>query len=364
MNQEIKYYNAINQIPQIGPRRFQKLLDYFNSMEQAWQATGLELERAGLEKKLAENFIFRRQEINPDKEMEKILEEKIEVITINDKKYPKQLKEIYDHPAILYLKGNFQNSDRFSLAVVGTRKYSVYGKRTVSSLVGDLARSGITIVSGMAIGIDAFSHQATLENNGRTIAVLGSGIDQKSIRPVVNWRLAQEIISSGGVIVSEYPVGTLPLKHHFPNRNRLISGLSLGVLVIEADQKSGALITANYALEQNREVFSVPGDIYSSVSRGTNKLIKMGAKLVTSAQDILEELNLHTSNKIRLDKEIIPDTIEEEEILKYLSNAPIHINKLIQLSQMDVSIINSTLTLMEIEGKVKDLGGMNYVLSV
>ncbi len=364
MNQEIKYYNAINQIPQIGPRRFQKLLDYFGSMEQAWQATALELEKSGLEKKLVENFIFRRQEINPDKEMEKLIREKIEVITCQDEKYPKQLKEIYDHPAILYLKGNFQNSDRFSLAVVGTRKYSIYGKRVVSSLVGDLASSGITIISGLAIGIDALSHQAALENNSRTIAVLGSGIDQKSIHPATNWRLAQEIIASGGVIVSEYPIGTPPLKHHFPIRNRLISGLSLGVLIIEAGEESGALITANYALEQNREVFAVPGNIYSSVSQGTNKLIKMGAKLTTSAQDILEELNLHTLKKNKPNKEIIPDTIEEEKILKYLSNEPIHINKLIRLSQMDASSINSTLTLMEIKGKVKDLGGMNYVLNI
>ena len=333
-------------------------------MEQAWQASFLELERAGLEKKIIEDFVVHRQKINPDQEMEKAAKENIEIIISNEKKYPKQLKEIYNHPAILYVRGSFQKSDELSLAVVGARKYSPYGKQVVSSLVSDLARTGITIVSGLALGIDALSHWATLKNNGRTIAVLGSGIDQKSIRPATNWRLSQEIISSGGMIISEYPIGTFPLKHHFPNRNRLISGLSLGVLLIEAGEKSGALITANYALEQNREVFSVPGNIFSSVSRGTNKLIKMGAKTATCADDILEELNLHSSNKIKVDKEIIPDTIEEEKILNHLSNEPIHIDKLIKLCEMDASLVNSTLSLMEIKGKIKDLGGMNYVLSV
>jgi DNA processing protein len=368
MNQETKYYNAINQVPQIGPKRFQRLLDYFGSMEQVWQASFLELEKAGLEKRIIEDFIAHRQKINPDQEIEKVTKENIEIIISNEAEYPKQLKEIYNHPAILYVRGSFQKSDELSLAVVGARKYSPYGKQVVSSLVSDLARTGITIVSGLALGIDALSHWATLKNNGRTIAVLGSGIDQKSIHPATNWNLAQEIISSGGMIVSEYPIGTFPLKHHFPNRNRLISGLSLGVLVIEASQKSGALITANYALEQNREVFSVPGNIFSSVSQGTNKLVKMGAKTATCADDILEELNLHSSavsqNKIKVDKEIIPDTIEEEKILNHLSNEPIHIDKLIKLCEMDASLVNSTLTLMEIKGKVKDLGGMNYILSV
>jgi DNA processing protein len=364
MNKETKYYNAINQVPQIGPRRFQRLLDYFGSMEQAWQASFLELEKAGLEKRIIEYFIAYRRKINPDQEMEKAAEENIEIIISNEEKYPKRLKEIYNHPAILYMKGSFQKTDELSLAVVGARKYSPYGKQVASSLAGDLARTGVTIVSGLAIGIDALSHWAALKNNGRTIAVLGSGVDQKSVHPAANWRLSQEIISSGGAVVSEYPIGTFPLKHHFPNRNRLISGLSLGVLIIEAGEKSGALITANYALEQNREVFSVPGNIFSSVSQGTNKLIKMGAKTVTCADDILEELNLRSSNKIKLDKEIIPDTIEEEKILNRLSNEPVHIDKLIKLCEMDASLVNSTLTLMEIKGKIKDLGGMNYVLSV
>lgn len=360
--QDKKYWNAINLIPQFGPRRFRKLYSYFDLMKDVWETDSEELKKAGLEEKVIEIFLAERQKISPDAEMEKIKKEEIQILTIKDDKYPKLLKEIYDSPAILYTKGNFKEADEFALAVVGTRKVSSYGQQVTPQITRDLAHAGITIVSGMATGIDSLSHKASLEGGGRTIAVIGSGIDRESIYPSLNRKLAREI-TSNGVLISEYPIGTLPLRGHFPSRNRIISGLGLGVLVIEAPETSGALITVESALEQNRQVFAIPGNIYAQNSLGTNNLIKMGAKLVTSANDILEELNLTLAADYAKAKEIIADTQEEEELLKHLSGEPIHIDKLVESTPLDINSVNSTLAMMEMKGKVRNLGGMNYVIA-
>ena len=360
--QDKKYWNAINLIQGFGPKRFKKLYSHFDSMESAWKSDTEELRKAGLEEKIIGTFLIERQKISPDEEMEKIEKEEVRILTIKDDKYPKLLKEIYDPPAMLYTKGEFKETDEFSLAVVGTRKMSSYGQQVVLQITRDLARAGITIVSGMATGIDSLSHKASLEGGGRTIAVIGSGIDKESIYPSLNRKLAREIISNG-VLISEYPIGTLPLRGHFPSRNRIISGLALGVLVIEAPESSGALITAQAALDQNRQVFAIPGNIYAQNSLGSNNLIKMGAKLVTSANDVLEELNLTLATNYAETKEIIADTREEEELLKYLSREPIHIDKLVELTPFNINSINSTLAIMEMKGKVRNLGGMNYVIA-
>lgn len=282
-------------------------------------------------------------------------------ITQRNKEYPKLLKEIYKPPA-LYIRGEFKPSDEFSLAVVGTRRLTSYGQQVAPQIVYDLAKAGLTIVSGLAVGIDTLAHQAALEAKGRTIAVLGSGIDDKSIYPFCNKKLAQKIIQSGALI-SEFEPGTPPLAQHFPSRNRIISGLSLGVLVIEAGFRSGALITARCALDQDREVFAIPGSIFSEKSQGPNNLIKMGAKMVIEANDILEELNLSQTIEFIETKKIVPETVEEAKILKLLSHEPIHIDQLTKQVNLNVSQVNSAIIMMEMKGMIRNLGGMNYVLA-
>jgi len=363
LNTDLKYWLAFSQFPKIGSTRFLRLFNYFPKMEEAWRASSFDLAKAGLEENIIQEFFAKKQEIDPDQELEKLKKENIQVVTIGDENYPRLLKEIWNPPALLYFRGVLEKDEKFSVAVVGTRKISNYGKQITPEITRELSANEITIVSGMALGVDTIAHETALEAGGKTIAVLGSGIDTASLYPTQNRYLSSKIIASGGTVVSEYPIGTVAMPQYFPHRNRIISGLSLGTLVVEAAEESGALITARYALEQNREVFAVPGSIYNPVSVGPNNLIKMGAKTVTSANDILETLNLiQTANFIQTRK-IIPESPEEEKLLEFLSSEPIHIDKLISLSGLDTQKANSTLTIMEMKGKVKNLGGMNYVIN-
>ncbi len=358
--QEQKYILGFSCNPQIGSRTMLKILSAFNDPKQAWQASFKELTGHGLEPKIANLIIQTREKINLDQELEKIHKLGINIITIGDKNYPKLLKEIADPPAILYVKGKIIPRDELAIAVVGSRKHTSYGGRVCSDITEELAESGITIVSGLALGIDAISHQAALSAGGRTIGVLGCGLDQ--IYPVSNRHIAEKIINDSGAIISEFPLGTPPMKYNFPIRNRIIAGLSLGVLVIEASLKSGSLLTSQSALEYNREVFAVPGSIYSENSAGPNNLIKIGAKLVSSAQDILNELNIEVQAKIVKAKTILPDSKEEDIILKILSrDEPTHVDKLTKESKLEMAKINQTLILMEMKGKVRNLGGNLYV---
>lgn len=363
VNAEAKYFNAFNLIEGLGPIAFKKLLAHFNSLKEAWSADLSQLGQTGLNQSLLDQIKKQRPRINPDWEMERLAKENINLITIQDKNYPKLLKEIYSPPALLYVRGELQPADRMSLAIVGTRKLSAYGQQITPQITADLTQAGLTIISGLAKGIDTLAHRAALKVGGRTIAVLGSGLNKNNIYPAVNQRLAEEI-SQQGAVITEFPIGTEPLAQHFPQRNRIVSGLSLGVLVIEAPEKSGALLTAKEALEQNREVFAVPGHIFSQYSLGPNNLIKMGAKLVSQANDILEELNFsgipseETSDK----QNKAPTSQEEELILKQLSKEPVHIDKIIIQSKLSTSVVNATLTLLEMKGRVKNLGSNSYVL--
>jgi len=291
----------------------------------------------------------------------------IKTISIEDKEYPKLLREIKDRPEVLYYRGDL--SCTFSekvqdiencFAIVGTRMCSSYGKQIALEIAGDLAEAGLTIVSGLAPGIDTFCHQATIERNKRTIAVLGTGLDEKSIYPQSNLKLAEKILETGGALISEYPSGTPGSKFTFPNRNRIISGLSLGVLVIEAKEKSGALITAKWARKQKRRVFAIPGPIHSLNSKGCHYLIKHGAKLVENANDILKELNLPSIMK----SEPIGGGNEEENlILKTLLEESLYIDKIIERTNLPAQKVISILAILEIKDKVRNLGGNVYALS-
>lgn len=358
-NDELKFWLAFSQITTIGPKSWQRVLHYFKNLEAAWRAPAFQLIQAGLRPKVAEQVIADRLKINPDRELEKVQKLKINMVTLLDPTYPRLLAETYCPPPLLYYFGELDLTNDFPLAIVGTRKMSSYGQQVTQNFASGLAAAGLTIISGLALGVDACAHAATLAAGGKTIAVLGSGIDQ--IYPAANRALAQKIVASGGAVISEFPLGMPPLKHNFPRRNRIISGLSLGVLVIEAGLKSGALITAKYAVEQNREVFAVPGNIYQAGSAGPSQLIKLGAKTTTEIFDVLDTLNLTQAKEFKAIKEIIGETENEKIILALLGSEPLHVDKLSAESKIDISVINACLSVMEMKGMIKNLGGQIYV---
>lgn len=282
----------------------------------------------------------------------------IKKITIKDGRYPKILKEIADPPPALYVRGELRAEEK-CFAIVGTRLCSTYGKQVAMEIAGDLANAGLTIVSGLAPGIDTAAHRAAVELKKRTIAVLGTGVDEKSLYPKENIQLARRIIETGGAVISEYPPGTPGSKITFPDRNRIISGLSLGTLVVEAKQKSGALITANYARKQGRKLFAVPGPIHSLNSKGPNALIKGGAVLTESANDILKalkikELKAGSSSKSGWENE------EERLISEALAEGPLDIEKIIEKTKLPPQTAAGTLATMELNGKIINLGGNVY----
>ncbi len=374
---DTKFLIALNHFPKFGPRKMKLISKYFSSFEHAFKANLDELKASGIKENIADEFIAARANINTGELLEKIQEEDIKICKITDNDYPRLLKEIYDPPYFFYYKGSIANINNFSIGVVGTRKYTNYGERAIEKIIYNLTKNNLNIISGLALGIDTLAHKACLNAKGKTIAVLGTGIDKQSFYPFTNRHLAEKIISEGGAIISEFPLGTEPLRYNFPQRNRIISGLSFGTLVIEAAEKSGALITARCACEQNREVFAVPGSIFSDMSIGPNELIKQGAKPITKADDILETLDLKNINNYientkctpgafpaghPLGKKIIAESEEEKIILEHLSLEAIHIDELIRLTKLNTSAISSTLIILEMKGAIKNLGNMQYVL--
>ncbi|MFA5051477.1 MAG: DNA-processing protein DprA [Patescibacteria group bacterium] len=358
---ELIYWMAFSSIDSIGPQKIIKLAENFPNMKTAWRATSPELRRAGLGEKDASIICESRGSIRPEKFLEKIEQSGISVVTIQDPNYPRRLKEIHSPPALLYYRGRLPANLDLGLAVVGTRKTSAYGRMVTPDLIGTIARTGVVIVSGLALGIDTLAHQAAVDVGGKTIAVLGCGLDV--LYPLANRLLAEKIIATGGCLVSEYPPGTKPLRQHFPARNRIISGLSRGVLVIEGGENSGSLITARCAIDQNRDVLAIPGNITSPSSAGPNNLIKMGAKAVTSADDILTAVDLEMAEQYYKNSVILPASPEEEKLLSCIGREPVHIDEIIQECKLNTSIINSSLTMMEIKGIVRHLGGMYYIRS-
>ncbi|MEE8471467.1 MAG: DNA-processing protein DprA [Dehalococcoidia bacterium] len=357
---DLQYWVGFNHIPGIGRARFSQLEGYFSNLERAWQAGPSDLRAAGLDARTVNSIIASRSKISLDAEMERLERHQVKALTRNDPAFPAKLKEIYDVPPLLYIRGTLAPEDEWAVAVVGTRRATTYGRQTTERLVADLVHNRITIVSGLARGIDSIAHRTALEAGGRTIAIFACGLDL--VYPAENTQLAQSIMEKGALI-SEYPLGTRPKAENFPRRNRILAGLSLGVLVIEADENSGALITANHALEQNREVFAVPGSILSPTSRGTNRLIQDGAKLARNAQDILEELNLTMIPRQMEMRELIPANETEELLLGYLSHEPTHIDEVCRHSHLPIATVSSTLAMMELKGMVRQLGGMNYTLA-
>jgi DNA processing protein len=361
---KLKYWVGFSLVPGIGAARGNRIVNFFDSMKNAWEASESQLAQAGIEESVIKEIVKSRSEIDLEKEMKKIEEAGITLLTIKDKNYPKMLKEIYNPPFLLYIRGELKPEDEYAFAVVGARRCSDYGRQVTKDLVTGLAQNKITVLSGLAAGIDGVAHQTTLSVEGaRTIAILGSGIDEASIYPSENRILAKQIIAGRGALISEYPVGTPPLKQNFPSRNRIISGLSLGVLVVEATETSGSLITGQLALEQGRDVFAVPGSIYNKNASGPNALIKKGAKLVENIEDILEELHLRNVVEKIEATEIIPESEGEEKVLKCLELENRHIDEIARSTEIGISDLNGLLVTMEMKGMVRNMGGGNYIKS-
>ncbi|MFA5175043.1 MAG: DNA-processing protein DprA [Patescibacteria group bacterium] len=354
------FASALAHFPKITYTRYRKLTAYFSDLKKAWEAEIADLAKAGLEEDIANEFLLWRDNFSLSEMEEKMDAEGIFGISIQNKNYPRLLKEIADPPFVLFVRGKLPSEDMPSVAVVGTRACSNYGRQTAFDIAGELAGQGAAIISGLALGIDGIAHEAALQNQGITVAVLGSGVDREHVYPSFHKNLSEKIIEQGGALVSEYPPGFEPTRYSFPARNRIIAGLSLGTLVVEAPEESGALITAKCALDYNREIFAIPHQIRSRGGIGPNNLIKMGARLVTEASDIVDALNLYNLKQITDNRKILPSTPEEEKILSLLTREPIHIDALAKASGLDSSKINSTLALMEMKGKLKNMGGMMY----
>jgi DNA processing protein len=357
---DIRYWIGFNRVSGIGAARLQALLDYFGDLETAWQASAHDLRQAGLDRRSLENLLKARNEMDLDAEVERLEQAKVHILTWDDPHYPPNLRQAYNAPPVLYVRGHIEKRDEWAVALVGTRRASVYGKEATRMIATGLTQAGVTVVSGMARGIDTVAHRACLDAGGRTVAVLGCGVDV--IYPRENARLAAEI-AERGALVSEYALGTRPEASNFPPRNRIISGLTLGTVVVEAGLGSGALITAGFAAEQGREVFAVPGNVFARGSRGANQLIQQGAKLVCNVTDVLEELNLTMVSEQSKVRAVIPENETEAVLLDHLSAEPVHVDDLGRTVQLPIAQVSSTLALMELKGMVRQVGGMNYVLA-
>jgi DNA processing protein len=355
---DTQYWVGFHRVPYIGPTRIDRLISHFGGLDRAWRASANDLRRV-LDERALESLLAVRAALDLDQEMARIERAGIAVITRDDADYPRRLAEIPAPPPVLYLRGTLLPEDDVAVAIVGTRRLTNYGREVATSLAGDLAAAGVTIVSGLARGIDAVAHQAALAAGGRTIAVLGSG--PNVIYPPEHRTLAARITEQGAVL-SDYPPDRKPDAQNFPARNRIIAGLSRGVLVVEAPARSGALITVDFAADQGRDVFAVPGSILSPASAGCHKLLRDGARPVTCADDILEDLNLNVSRRGEQTavQQALPLEEDERRLLALLTADPQHIDELAAAANHPIHEIGALLLTMELKGLVRNAGAQHY----
>ncbi|MDD5546781.1 MAG: DNA-processing protein DprA [Candidatus Omnitrophica bacterium] len=356
---------VLNCIPDIGFIRFNNLMRHFGAVEKIFSAAKAELAKVDqIGPKVSSAIISCDKDKILRDELKYIDRRNVKVISCLDKDYPMNLKDIYDPPIILYVKGELTAEDRYSIGIVGSRRASRYGLQTAERLGYELAARGMTVVSGLARGIDAAGHKGALKAKGRTIAVLGSGL--ANIYPEEHTGLAEEI-SKNGAVVSEFPMAMEPYKDNFPRRNRIISGLSLGVVVVEAAKNSGALITTDFALEQGKELFAVPGQARAATAAGTNMLIRQGARLVESADDVIEELGDVIRGHMKAERPEEPEHIpcglgrQEEDVFVRLSGTPVNIDEIVDGTGLPVAEVMHSLTKLEIKGIIAQLPGKSYV---
>lgn len=371
---ERSFYLAFSNFSGVGPIKFEKLIREFGSAKAAWYAPKEKLESI-IGKSHAEKFEAFNKEFDFDSYLKRLVKQKISFVCLSEKEYPHLLKKIPNPPFVLYAKGNVEIIQSFPpslklrkgrqddklIAIVGTRRITSYGREITEMFARSLSEAGLTIVSGMAYGVDGVAHQATIDAGGKTIAVLGNGVDQAY--PRENQKLYEDILDSGGLIISEYPPGTPPSAGSFPARNRIVAGLSDGVLVTEGAQDSGSLITANFGLEFDRKVFAVPGPITSSLSAAPLRLIEKGAKLVVSPDDILRELGIK-NHELRKDAQKFASlSSEEKKIVELIENEALHFDEIVRRLKFDSAKLATILSIMEIKGVIKNSGG-NYSIVI
>lgn len=357
-NKHLKYWIALSHI--IQGRQLNALFNFFNHGEEAWNASEHQLLQATILPKSAKRIIDLRKNINPDKCFDTVSKNNIETILLDDKNYPRLLKEISDPPTLLYFKGDIPAPKTKLMAVVGSRRVSDYSKMVAMKLNRNLAMTGISLVSGLARGVDSIAHHACIEAGTPTVAVVGNGLGKHDLYPTENKKLAEQIINSAGAIVSEYPPGTRPQKYYFPARNRIIAGMTAGTLVTSAPVGSGTLITAYAALDENREVFAVPGPITDPMYVGNNNLLKRGAHVVTEAEDVLKVMNWEPTKSN--DKDIkINLSADEKVIYDCIEKTPLHIDELTDKTSLDKQNALTQVTVLELKGYIKDIGGKRYI---
>lgn len=354
------YWIGFNLVKGIGAVRLRALLDAFGSLDAAWQATPIELASAGLTARIIENFLQVRAKIDLEKVLARMAQLNITALTWEDESYPRRLRQIDQPPPVLYVRGELTPQDDFAVAIVGTRRMTVYGRQVAEEAAAFLASNGVTVVSGLARGVDGAAHEAALAAGGRTLAVLGCGVD--TIYPPEHRRLAEKMMENGA-LVSDYAPGTPPDSANFPPRNRIISGLSAATIVVEASEKSGALITATFAVEQGREVFAVPGGIHAPQSLGTNRLIRDGARPLLRMDELLDALEIDRIEARQQARRALPADSVETRLHEVLTREPQHVDEIRNRAGLPIEQVSATLAIMELKGMVKQVGGMHYVLA-
>ncbi len=352
------YWIGFNKVRGIGYVCTTKLLNFFGDLELAWKAGEIDLLKAGLSPRLVAEFLNTRKSINLEDELEKIEKLGITIINIRDEIYPQKLLSIEQPPPVLFIKGKLEDVDDYSVAIVGTRNTTAYGRQVAQELSQFLARNGITVVSGLARGVDSVAHTAAVNEGGRTLAVLGCGVDV--VYPPEHRRLSERIIEQGALISDYYP-GTPPEGINFPPRNRIISGLSMATVIVEAGEKSGALITAEFAASQGREVFAVPGSIYAPRSKGTNRLIRDGALPLIDFNELLAALDLTQIEEYRYAKKVIQKDEIETLLSDVIKNEPLHIDEIKNTTGLSMEKVSAALVMMELKGMVRRVGNLTYI---
>ncbi|MEA3351294.1 MAG: DNA-processing protein DprA [Chloroflexota bacterium] len=352
-----QYWVGLNLVKGIGSVRLRTLLNAFGDAQSAWTASPDELREAGLTSRLVDNLVRLRADISLDDVWEDIQSQDVRVLTWEDNDYPTRLRDLDNAPPVLYIRGELLPADEWAVAIVGTRRVTSYGRRVTKSIAREMARNGVTVVSGLARGVDGVAHSAAIEAGGRTLAVLGCGVDK--IYPPEHRKLAEKVMANGALI-SDYSLGTPPEGRNFPPRNRIIAGLSLATVVVEAGKRSGALITSDFALEQGREVFSVPGNVTAPQSRGANRLIQQGAHPLLDPKEILATLELTMVTEHREARMVLPSNPTEAQLFETLGLESMHVDEIRANTKLPIEKVTATLAMMELKGMVRKVGGMRY----
>ncbi|HVB65478.1 MAG TPA: DNA-processing protein DprA [Nitrolancea sp.] len=355
---ETPYWLGFHLVPGIGATRLARLIEHFGSLERAWHATPAALRASGLGERALDSLVTTRARLSLDVEMQRVERDGVHLLTLAHDEYPRLLREISSPPTVLYVRGSLTPEDENAVAIVGTRRVTSYGREMSRRFGMELATSGVTVVSGLARGVDGIAHSAALDAGGRTIAVLGCGLD--TIYPPEHRALAERIVEQGA-LVSEFSLGTTPEAANFPVRNRIISGLSLGIVVIEAPMKSGALITSNFAADQGRTVFAVPGSALSNASAGTIQLLRDGATVAANGNDVLSALNLGTRQVEMETRQLLPSNDVERTVLLLLTGEPKHIDEIAIESGLQIGTLSAQLLQMQLKGLVRNVGTQHYV---